>query len=184
MPTIKIPTTAHDQAHSTLADVSVDASTDASVNAMPATRVLRQFRIVFNAVKTHFRKVETSAGIGGAQLWALSVVHARPGIGVNDLAEAMDVHQSTASNLIKSLIKRKLIVTQKGELDRRAICLYLSAEGSAVLDHAPAPFTGVLPSALANLDQATLARLEQDLQKLILALDVDESSAKTPLANL
>ena len=50
---------------------------------MPSsTRVLRQFRVVFNAVKTHFRQVEREAGVGGAQLWALSVIDRRPGIGV------------------------------------------------------------------------------------------------------
>jgi len=43
----------------------------------PATRVLRQFRVVFNAVKTHFRQVEREAGVGGAQLWALSVIDRR-----------------------------------------------------------------------------------------------------------
>jgi len=48
----------------------------------PASRVLRRFRLVFNAVKSHFRAVERKAGISGAQLWALSVVHGHPGIGV------------------------------------------------------------------------------------------------------
>ncbi len=66
-----------------------------------ATRVLRQFRQVFNAVKTHFQQVERQAGVGGAQVWALSVVRERPGIGMNDLARALDVRQPTASNLVQ-----------------------------------------------------------------------------------
>ena len=36
-------------------------------------------------------------------MWALSIVDAVPGIGVGDLAAAMDVHQSTASNLVKGV---------------------------------------------------------------------------------
>ncbi|HWJ96252.1 MAG TPA: MarR family transcriptional regulator, partial [Telluria sp.] len=55
---------------------------DSAEELVPATRVLRQFRIVFNAVKTHFRQVEREAGVGGAQLWALSVIERTPGIGV------------------------------------------------------------------------------------------------------
>ena len=70
----------------------------------PEVRVLRRFRLVFNAVKTHFQQVEKKAGVGGAQLWALSVIHAHPGIGVNSLAAFMDVHQTTASNLVKALV--------------------------------------------------------------------------------
>ncbi|HBZ08040.1 MAG TPA: MarR family transcriptional regulator, partial [Massilia sp.] len=74
----------------------------------PETRVLRQFRIVFNAVKNHFRQVERDAGLGGAQLWALSVIAQSPGIGVTDLARALDIHQSTASNLVRALGSRGL----------------------------------------------------------------------------
>jgi hypothetical protein len=38
--------------------------------------------VVFNAVKTHFRQVEATAGVAGAQVWALSVIQHEPGIGV------------------------------------------------------------------------------------------------------
>lgn len=153
-------------------------------DAVPTTRVLRQFRVVFNAVKTHFRQVEKEAGVGGAQLWALSVIRSNPGIGMNDLAHAMDVHQSTASNLVKSLVTREMIVAAKDGTDRRAVTLRILPNGAKVLRRAPAPFAGVLPDALASLDARTLARLDKDLGKLIIALEVDEGSAKSPLANL
>lgn len=150
----------------------------------PTAVVLRQFRIIFNAVKTHFRQVEKAAGIGGAQVWALSVIERRPGIGVSELGRAMDVHQSTASNLVKVLLERALVCTEKARQDRRAVGLYLSDAGRQLLARAPAPFAGVLPDALAGLDMATLVRLEQDLGTLIAALAADAASAGTPLADL
>lgn len=148
---------------------------------MPAAQVLRRFRLVFNAVKTHFQQVEKKAGVGGAQLWALSIVRDRPGIGVNDLASAMDIHQSTASNLIKSLIARELIVGDKNGADRRTVQLRVLPAGSAVLRRAPGPLTGVLPQALASLDAPTLKRLDADLAKLITALKADDRAANIPL---
>src|SRR5205085_5833797 len=93
----------------------------------PAARVLRRFRLVFNAVKSHFRAVETKAGISGAQLWALSVVQAQPGMGVGDLARAMDIHQSTASNLLRGLLEKNLVLAERGGEDRRAVQLHVSA---------------------------------------------------------
>lgn len=147
----------------------------------PAARVLRRFRLVFNAVKTHFQQVERKVGVGGAQLWALSIVRARPGIGVNDLAAAMDVHQSTASNLVKSLAERGLLLAEKNGADRRTVQLRVLPAGAAVLRKAPGPMTGVLPQALASLDPKTLARLDADLAKLITALDADERAANIPL---
>lgn len=147
----------------------------------PTARVLRRFRLVFNAVKTHFRQVERKAGVGGAQLWALSVIRDTPGIGVNDLAFAMDVHQSTASNLIKTLVEQELVVAEKNSSDRREVQLRVMPAGTKVLRRAPGPFTGVLPQALASLDAQTLSRLDKDLGKLIAALDVDERGAGIPL---
>lgn len=140
-------------------------------------QVLRQFRLVFNAVKTHFQQVEKQAGLGGAQLWALSVVEARPGVGVNDLARALDVHQSTASNLVRALVQRSLIEAVKDEHDRRMVRLRVLAAGQRVLRRAPGPFAGVLPQALSRLDPATLKRLQRDLGALIELLEAPAEMA-------
>lgn len=145
---------------------------------------MRRFRTVFNAVKTHFRQVEKQVGIGGAQLWALSVVQARPGLGVGELALAMDIHQSTASNLVKSLVKAGLLRTHRGPEDRRAARLELGDAGAALLQQAPGPFAGVLPQALRSLDTATLLRLDQDLGALLVLLQADEHAQGLPLADM
>ena len=150
--------------------------------AEPSARVLRRFRLVFNAVKSHFRAVETKAGISGAQLWALSVIHARPGIGVGELARAMDIHQSTASNLLRALIDKALVAAERGGEDRRAVQLKATARAAKVLAKAPGPFSGVLPEALERLDKRTLARLDRDLAMLIEELGVDERGAGIPMS--
>jgi MarR family transcriptional regulator, organic hydroperoxide resistance regulator len=144
-------------------------------------QVLRRFRVVFNAIKAHFRQIEKEAGIGGAQLWALGVVQGSPGIGMTELARAMDVHQSTASNLVKSLVERELLAVEKSGADRRTVALRVRPGGRKVLRSAPGPFTGVLPDALATLDARTLSRLDKDLEKLIEALHADEDAADVPL---
>jgi len=146
-----------------------------------AARVLRQFRLVFNAVKIHFQQVEKVAGIGGAQCWALSLIAAGEGMGVTELARAMDIHQSTASNLVKTLITRGLAEANRAVEDRRTVQLRVTAAGRQVLAAAPVPFTGVLPQALARLDPATLERLEVDLARLITTLAPDEGGARVPL---
>ena len=162
------------------------SSSDTNSNSdalAPANRVLRQFRVVFNSVKTHFRQVEREAGVGGAQLWALSVIERRPGIGVTELSRELDIHQSTASNLLKSLVERGLVATAREGLDRRSVALRIQPAGQEVLRSAPMPFTGVLPDALSSLDAETLKRLEQDLGKLIALLAADEEAAKFLLSS-
>ncbi len=149
-----------------------------------ATQVLRRFRQVFNAVKTHFQQVEKQVGLGGAQVWALSLIHEQPDIGIGDLARAMDIHQSTASNLVKTLIERELVVAAKGEHDRRAVRLRVRPAGAKVLKLSPGPFTGVLPLALQSLDAVTLQRLNDDLGRLIEVLHADKRGAKKLLADM
>lgn len=150
----------------------------------PELRVLRQFRVVFNAVKSHFRQIEKAAGIGGAQVWALSVIQARPGVGMNELARAMDVHQSTASNLVRALARQQMIVVEKSEADRRAVTLTLLPAGAAVLQRVPGPLAGVLPDAVASLPPEAIASLDAALGQLIVLLKADERAASIPLANL
>ncbi|PXW95172.1 DNA-binding MarR family transcriptional regulator [Sphaerotilus hippei] len=168
---------------SSTARLTASAESD-PIHVDSAVRVLRHFRVVFNAVKTHFQQVERQAGIGGAQLWALSVVQAQPGLGVNDLARAMDIHQTTASNLVRALVGSGRLVTSRNPTDRRAVHLVLTALGEQCLKEAPGPFAGVLPEALAGLDHDTLLRLDHDLQLLIRVLKADEQGAQTPLASM
>lgn len=150
----------------------------------PVVRVLRQFRQVFNSVKTHFQQMEKLAGVGGAQIWALSIIRDRPGIGVNELARAIDVRQPTASNLVRSLAEQDCIEIRKEGPDKRAVQLYVKAAGRQVLRKTPGPFTGVLPEALAGLPPATLQRLEEDLAILLKAVNRDLQDARIPLAEL
>ncbi|MEO8117805.1 MAG: MarR family winged helix-turn-helix transcriptional regulator [Rhodoferax sp.] len=157
---------------------------DNNNDPITTAQVLRRFRVVFNAVRSHFQQVEKQVGLGGAQVWALSVVRDHPGIGVSVLAKHMDIHQSTASNLIKALLHKKLISMSKAVEDRRNVQLYVLPTGLALLDQAPGPFEGVLPEALERLAPATLLRLDQDLGALIQLLKADEQASGIPLAQL
>ena len=146
--------------------------------------VLRRFRVVFNAVRTHFKQVEKRVGLGGAQVWALSVIRDQPGIGLGELARRLDVHQSTASNLVKGLLAKGLIRANKGQTDKRQVQLEVLPEALALLTKVPGPFEGVLPVALDKLPAQTLQQLDHDLAELIGLLKVDESGASIPLADL
>jgi len=156
----------------------------ASLPRVPTAVVLRRFRVVFNAVRTHFKQVEKQVGLGGAQVWALSLIRDQPGIGLGELARGMDVHQSTASNLVKGLLQKGLIRADKGHADKRQVQLVALPEALTLLAKVPGPFEGVLPEALDKLPAQTLAQLDRDLAKLITLLKADESTGSIPLAQL
>lgn len=151
---------------------------------VPASQVLRRFRVVFGAVRHHFKQIEKQVGLGGAQVWALSAVRDQPGMGLGDLAKCMDVHQSTASNLVRALVEKDLIRMDKSVKDKRHVHLFITEAAHTLLAQVPGPFEGVLPSALEKLPPATLQRLNQDLTELIALLQADEAAAGVPLAQL
>jgi DNA-binding MarR family transcriptional regulator len=150
----------------------------------PSARVLRRFRQVFTAVRAHYQQVEKKVGIGGAQVWALGVIGAQPGLGVGDLARALHIHQSTASNLVRALTERSLIHATRDGVDRRAVQRRLLPAGEALLAQAPGPYSGLLPQALDRLDAAALGRLERDLTQLIRAMGIDDDAPAIPIAQL
>jgi DNA-binding MarR family transcriptional regulator len=153
-------------------------------DADPAVQALRRFRQIYAAVRTHFRQVEQLTGTGAAQLRALSLLRERPGLRVSELAQAMDVHQSTASNLVKALVERQLVLATRSDSDARVQQLRLLPAGDKILQRLQGHYIGVLPQALQSLPPEVLARLNADLDLLLEAMQADDSAAKSPLASL
>ena len=146
--------------------------------------LLQQFRVVLNAVKSHFQQVERITGVGGSQVWALSMVMAQPGMTVGELARALSVRQPTASVLARQLVQQRLLESMPNPLDGRSVQLFPTAAGHLFLERAPKPFSGVLPKALAELDAGTQQRMLKDMDTLIQAMGADPDGAGTPLDQL
>lgn len=130
-------------------------------------RALQGFRTVFGSARTHDAEVRRAAGISGSQLWALSEIARGSGMRVNGLAERMALHQTTASNLVNVLARRKLVRRARDAADQRVVHLHVTTDGKRSLLRAPGPYTGLLVDALRRLDTDQLEGLWQGLQVLI-----------------
>ncbi len=150
-----------------------------------ARDVLKKFRIIFGAVRQHFHAVEKACGVSGAQVWVLALLAERPGMRVSEIAQALSIHQSTASNLLDKVERAGLVRRRRSRTDQRVVELYLTGAGEAALAKAPRPFTGVLSHALEQLPQARLERLSADLALIIGHLgQADARAAEEPLSEL
>jgi len=136
--------------------------------------VLKQFRLIFQLVRTHFQSVEAQCDISGAQLWALSKIAAQPGLRVTELAKELAVHQSTASNLVEDLVSKGYAIRERSSKDMRVVMLAPTESGYAVLRAAPQPSQGRLPDALAQLDEAALTSLHQSLALVLDAMKAED----------
>ncbi len=148
-------------------------------------QALKRFRQIFGSAQHHFRRIEDQCGLSGAQLWALREVAGQPGLRVSDLAKAMSVHLSTASNLLEKLSRRKLIRRERNDPDQRIVRLFLTEEGVQIFARAPGPARGVLPEALNRLPDGALDDLNRSLALLLDAIEGgDMEAAMRPLSEL
>lgn len=168
---------------------SVSASSRRAGTAAPPKRgvdhdtrvavVLQQLRELFRVAQQHFQKVEAKCGVSGAQLWAMSELDGQPGLKVSELARALSIHLSTASNMLDKLEGKAFIRRERTSGDQRVVKVFLTAEGRRCLKRAPRPVQGVLPDALARMPRAAVHRLERDLSVLL-----ELSSVRSPGAAL
>lgn len=168
--------------------VQATSHTDAPAEGSPAPDVLpilKLFRVIFQSINRHSHEVEQKAGIGGAQLWALAEIAERPRITVTELAHAMSIHQSTASNLLEKLESQDYVTRSRGAADRRIVLLTLTPRGEDVLRKAPLPYRGVLSDALLKLDAKSLDELHASLGQLVSMLEYKQlKSAFEPLGKI
>jgi len=147
--------------------------------------VLGQFRVVIKSIRHHYQKVEEQSGVSGAQLWALAHIARHPGSKVGDLAKALAIHPSTASNVINRLVALGLVARKREGRDQRVVRLYPTPTGTAVLKRAPQPLIGVLQQALSELPATSLGGLHRHLEKLIRTMRIKNERARraTPLSD-
>jgi len=129
--------------------------------------VLEQFRIIVKSIKRHYQDVERRSHLKGAQLWALAQVAENPAATVGDLARALAIHQSTASNLLRALEREGLVMRERKSTDQRQVHLFATKKGLKLLKGAPRPLIGVLQQALSELPPARLHALHGELARVI-----------------
>ncbi|WP_424217924.1 MarR family transcriptional regulator [Thauera humireducens] len=153
-----------------------------AVSQVTPLSVLQRFRVLIRTAQRHSQWIERQSGVTGAQLWALQ--------------ELAEVRACVLANLRTAwrCIGRphRTWSTASGDCspdpqgrtsaDQRVVRLYLTEAGTALLARAPSPARGVLPEALRLLDPEALARLQGELDGLLLQIrDLDEGFGMQPL---
>jgi len=150
---------------------------DAETRSEHIRSIVQAFRLVFRSIQEHSRWVEKQCGVSAAQLWTMWELHARPGLRVSELSRALSIHQSTASNLLDKLERKRLIKRERRGPDHRVVRLYLTEQGRTLVEQAPRPAQGALSSALAALPDEELAGLDGNLSALVAAMHVQHPEA-------
>ncbi|HRC60043.1 MAG: MarR family transcriptional regulator [Propionivibrio sp.] len=134
---------------------SVPSALDVAAAEEAFSMVLRLVR----AVQSGMQSIDATQGMSGSQLLALWQISAQPGLRVAELAEALHIHPSTASNLLDKIEVRGLVRRERSDADNRVVRLFLNDSGIDVVRDLPGPLQGRLRYALREVPLPVLKGL-------------------------
>ena len=116
------------------------------------------------------RVEDSAAGIGPAQLSAMSVLVFGGAMSLNDLARAEQVKPPTMSRIVDALETVGLARRRVNPTDRRAVIIEATEKGAALLRQGRKRRVRFLARYLARLSAAELAGLDRALNSIQKAL--------------
>jgi len=131
----------------------------------------------------HIRKEDRAAGIGPAQLSALSVLVFGGSMSLSALAAAEQVAPPTMVRIVRSLTEQKLVRASADRRDRRKIVISVTARGRELMLRARQRRVQALAERIAGLDKREQDRLNVALAALRDLLDAwpnSSAAAKHP----
>ncbi|HET7657363.1 MAG TPA: MarR family transcriptional regulator [Bacillales bacterium] len=96
-----------------------------------AQQVVRSFRKVNKALYRLLREEAEVLDATVVQILVLRVLSQNPNIGLNELAERLQLGNSTMSGVVDRLVSAGLVVRERSHEDRRSLTMRLTNEGKA-----------------------------------------------------
>jgi DNA-binding MarR family transcriptional regulator len=110
---------------------------------------------------------------------------AHPEMRISEVAKALSIHQSTASNLLDKLEAKALVARKRGGPDQRVVRVFLTDKGSALLAKVSRPAHGPVTEALHQLPDHVLAKLAENMEELVTHLPGrDKQAGMTPVSDI
>lgn len=128
-------------------------------------RIIHGHREISKAFYGLLSKAASRHGITPVQLVVLSRLSEHPNIRLSDLAERMNLGNSTMSGIIDRMVKADLVSRERTEADRRAITLSLTTKGAELRKATEATKMQQLQPLLElpEHDQREWLRIQQDM---------------------
>jgi DNA-binding MarR family transcriptional regulator len=142
-----------------------------------AADVVRTLRRLFRALHEYSKAVFAKSGLSGPQVWALSLLAARPRLSAGELAEDMFVHPSTLTGIVDRLVRKGLVSRAVDKEDKRGVRLAVTRSGLRLLKRTPPPVQVGLTRALAALPPRRLRELRRSLERIARETEADRVKA-------
>ncbi len=161
--------------------------TAAAVDASVDRRVLTALRQIIRAVDLYSRRLVEQFRVTGPQLVCLNQLAEAEVLTVTELARRVQLSPSTVVRILDRLEARAFVTRTRSVSDRRVVAVAITPVGRQLSQVTPYAGQHPLRQALQTLDPADRARIADDLEHLVTAMDapsveaVEESLGLPPL---
>ena len=139
----------------------------------PETELDRVLIAVGRKMQTLLRR-ELRHELTLTQAWVLNALEHHQHLQVSEIAEALDLSLSAASNVIDQLIHAGWVVRERSRQDRRIVTVTLTEDGRHKLNQAKGRRRDVWQHIVSQLEERDVHELKRILHKLESALSADE----------
>ncbi|MBT8113575.1 MAG: MarR family winged helix-turn-helix transcriptional regulator [Gammaproteobacteria bacterium] len=133
--------------------------------------VMDSLRVISQYIQRYSKSLEKEFTLSASQLMAMWTIKESEKLRISDIAKALSIHLSTASNMLDKIENKKLIKRVREGKDMRAVYIRLTKKGENLLSKAPHPSQGNLAKALRATGDKQINSLNRNLGKLICSLE-------------
>jgi len=124
-----------------------------------------------HGLESRSKRMAAVHGVTGPQRLVVRIVGRRPGISAGELAEAMRLHPSTLTGIVRRLVERRLIERRGDPSDRRRALFRLTERGKKIDELRTGTVEAAIRSALRRFGdedieaaKALLATITKNLE--------------------
>jgi len=143
-------------------------------NTAEIPEVIDNLRRIFQAVTEYSRSAEKETALTGPQLWALKILANASPMRVSELARQMYLCPATVVGILDRLEAKSLVTRNRCQEDRRAVDLYLTERGKAVVANAPEVAQVMLVKGLEALSDQQFEQVLEGMQHLVRILGAEQ----------
>ncbi|QHT58835.1 MarR family transcriptional regulator [Paenibacillus lycopersici] len=131
--------------------------------------IFQTYREINQAFFQILSKAASKHNLTALQLVVLRVLHEYPEIRVSELAEKLNLGNSTTSGIVDRMVKADMVERERTKKDRRAMTLTLTDKGKALWRETDATRLNMMRPllSLSEQDHRELSRLQNEVLRLL-----------------
>tara|TARA_B110000438_G_scaffold265261_1_gene278466 strand:+ start:326 stop:763 length:438 start_codon:yes stop_codon:yes gene_type:complete len=113
------------------------------------------------------KKILKKHSFGTAHHKAIHLIEKYNGLTISDLLSKLKITKQSLNRVLKDLIKNKLIILKKGEIDSRQRQIFLNEKGKKLFDEIFMEQKKRIYTALKNSDSDSVIKFKNILNKIV-----------------